>query len=179
MIKGKNIILRPLRKSDISLFMKWHNDSEVNEYLGRYLPVTEYTEEKWLEEAASTKGGTRVNFIIEAIDDCESKPIGSIGLGMIDHRNQKAVLGIAIGEKDYWKKGYGTEAVRLIVEWGFKQLNLNRIDSYVFAPNTKSLKLHEKVGFVKEGTRRQTCYTNGRLVDEVVFGLLRKEWQRQ
>jgi RimJ/RimL family protein N-acetyltransferase len=179
MLKGKNILLRPLQKSDLSLFIKWHSDPEVNEYLGRYLPVTQVMEEKWLEEAASTKGGTRVHFIIEAVNGNVSQPIGSIGLGMIDHRNQTAVMGIAIGEKDYWKKGYGTEAVQLLIDYGFKQLNLNRINSYVFAPNTRSLRMHEKVGFIKEGICRQTCYKNGRLVDEVVFGLLREEWRVQ
>jgi RimJ/RimL family protein N-acetyltransferase len=115
MLKSNKVLLRPVQKSDISIFLKWYNDLEVLEYLSMYLPMTETMEEKWLEEAASGQNGTKVHFVIEAIEGKKSRPIGSIGLNKIDHRCQTAEMGIAIGEKEYWNKGYGTEAARLLI----------------------------------------------------------------
>ncbi len=77
------------------------------------------------------------------------------------HRNQSAELAIALGELDYWGKGYGTEAARLIIEYGFRQLNLRRIRSNVFSPNHRSLKMHENLSFVREGVQRQAFYKTG------------------
>jgi RimJ/RimL family protein N-acetyltransferase len=176
MLKGNKVLLRPVQKSDISFFLKWYNDLEVLEYLSMYLPMTETMEEKWIEEAASGQNGTRVHFVIEAIEGNATKTIGSIGLNKIDYRCQTAELGIAIGEKEYWSKGYGTEAARLLINYGFNQLNLNRIGSCVFAPNKRSLKMHQQLGFIKEGQKRQAFFKNGQFMDEVLFGLLKKEW---
>jgi RimJ/RimL family protein N-acetyltransferase len=176
-LKGNKVLLRPVQKSDIAFFLKWYNDPEVLEYLSLYLPMTETMEEKWLEEAASTQGGTRVHFVIEVIEGKIPSPIGSIGLNKIDHRSQAAELGIAIGEKEYWSKGYGTEAARLLINYGFNQLNLNRIGSSVFAPNRRSLEMHRKLGFVKEGRQKQAFFKNGRFLDQVLFGLLKREWK--
>ena len=178
MLKGKRVILRPLHKSDITYFLRWYNDPEVLEYLAMYLPMTEIMEEKWIEEMASGQNGTRVHFVIEAIEGNNTKPIGSIGLNKIDHRCQTAELGIAIGEKEYWSKGYGNEAAQLLINYGFNQLNLNRIGSCVFSPNRRSLKMHQQLGFVQEGQKRQAFFKNGKFMDEIIFGLLKKEWQK-
>ena len=177
MLKGKRVILRPLQKLDISLFLKWYNDPEITQYMGIYLPLTEINEGKWLEEAAGGRNGTQVFFVIEAFENNRANPIGSISLERIDSKNQNAELGIGIGEKKYWDKGYGTEAARLLVDYGFKQLNLHRISSTVFSPNKRSLKMHHKVGFTKEGIRKQAFFKNGQFLDLVVFGLLREDWQ--
>ncbi len=177
MLKGKKVILRPLKKSDIPLFLKWFNDPEITQYLLWYLPMTELAEEKWYEEAATGRNGTQVFFVIEATENNKPYPIGSISLDHIDPKNQRAEFGIAIGEKKYWDKGYGTEAARLLIDYGFKQLNLNRISSSAFAPNKRSLKIHQKVGFVKEGVRKQALFKHGKFLDQVIFGLLRENWK--
>ncbi len=175
MLKSDKVILRPMRKSDLTLLQKWFNDPDVGEYLGWYLPMTEVMLEKWLEDALSTKDGTFVAFVIEAAEKHSSTPIGTIGFSHIDYRSRNAMMGISIGEKDYWKKGFGTEVVRLLVKYGFEQLNLHRIDSYVFAPNTRSLRLHTKAGFIEDGSKRAVYFKNGRFLDEVMFGLLKEE----
>ena len=175
-LKGKKVLLRPVKRSDISLFLKWFNDPEVTQYLVMYLPMTEMAEEKWIEELATTRAGSDVVFIIEVKTGELTKPIGNCGLFRINHKDQTAEFGIAIGEKDCWGKGYGTEATRLLVDYGFKQLNLHRISSPVFEFNERSIKLHQKVGFQEEGRRRQARFKNGQFWDEVLFGLLRNEW---
>ena len=178
MLRGEKVLLRPFKRSDITNFLKWFNDPEVTQYLVFYLPMTEMAEEKWVEGAADRiQAGTDVYFVIEAIDGDSTKPIGNIGLHGINPKDHRADFGIVIGEKDYWGKGYGTEATRLILEYGFQQLNLHRISSYAFAFNERSIRLHKKVGFREEGRQRESVYKNGRFHDHVMFGILREEWR--
>ena len=176
MLQGNKVVLRPVRRTDIECFLKWFNDPEVTQYLGMYLPMTEMAEEKFIEDLGSATAGTRVMFVIEATDSKSNKPIGSIGLSNIHPKDHHAVFGIAIGEKAYWSKGYGTEAARLIIRYGFEQLNLHRINSFAIAFNERSLRLHLRVGFKEEGREREGIFRNGAYHDHVVFGLLRKEW---
>ncbi len=177
MLKGDKVIIRPVKRSDIEYFLKWFNDPEVIQYLGLYVPMTEMAEEKFIEDLGSAAAGTRVMFVIETVVDTDNKPIGSIGLSNIHPKDYHAVFGIAIGEKDYWSRGYGTEATRLIIHYGFEQLNLHRITSSAISFNERSLRLHLRVGFKEEGRQREANFKNGEYHDLVMFGLLRKEWQ--
>lgn len=178
MLKGKKVLLRPIKRSDISFFLKWFNDPEIIQYLTRYLPMTEMAEEKWIEELA-TKPQSEVVFIIEVIEDGSNKPIGNCGLHRIHPKDHTAEIGIVIGEKDYWGKGYGTEATQLLIEYGFKQLNLHRVSSWVIEFNKRSIKLCEKLGFQKEGVLRKAIFKNGQFWDKILFGLLKEEWQKR
>lgn len=177
MLKGEKVLLRPVRRADISLFLKWFNDPEVTQYLKLYLPMTEMAEEKWIEELATVRARSDIIFVIEAITDDSNKPIGNCGFNLINHKDQTAEFGITIGEKEYWNKGYGTDATRLVVDYGFRQLNLNRISSAAFAFNERSIRLHKKVGFQEEGRRRRAIFKNGRFWDMVLFGLLKEGWE--
>ena len=176
MIKGKLVQLRPVQRADISYFLEWFNDPEVTQYLGMYLPMTEIAEQKFIEELGTTRAATQLIFVIEAIEGDKSKPIGSIGLHNINSKDHNATFGISIGDKKYWSKGYGTEAAKLIIRYGFEQLNLHRISSSAWSFNRRSIKMHLKVGFTEEGRRREAVYKNGVYHDEVTFGLLRQEW---
>jgi len=177
MLTGQKVILRPVKRSDIQYFLKWFNDPEVTQYLAMYLPMTEMAEEKWIEELGA-RANTDVLFVIEAIEDDVNKAIGSMGLHGISPKDHFATFGIAIGEKDYWSKGYGTEAAQLIIKYGFEQLNLHRVSSSAFSFNERSLRLHRKVGFQEEGRQREALFKNGEYHDLVVFGLLREEWKQ-
>ncbi len=139
--------------------------------------MTEMAEEKWIEEVGTTRARTAVYFIIEVISGNELKAIGDIGLDSINSKDHFATFGIAIGEKDYWSKGYGTEAARLMIKYGFEQLNLHRISSSAVSFNERSVRMHKTVGFREEGRRREIVYTNGQYHDLIDFGLLRTEWQ--
>jgi RimJ/RimL family protein N-acetyltransferase len=174
-LRGDRIVLRPLEREHLARCVKWFNDPEVTQYLGMYLPMTEMAEEKWIEDTATDR--TRVNFVIEAIEGEFSKPIGSTGLENINTKDHSATFGIAIGDKDYWSKGYGTEAARLLVNYGFEQLNLHRVNSFVIGFNDRSLNLHKSLGFTEEGRMRQAVYRNGKYYDHVVAGILREEWK--
>jgi len=177
MLKGKKVFLRPVKKSDLSVFLKWFNDLEVIQYLGSIRPITEIEEERWIEELGTIRKESDIVFVIEAVNS--KKPIGTCGFHHIDYKNQNADFGIAIGEKRYWNKGYGTEAAELMINYGFTQLNLNRISSAVFDFNERSIKLHKKVGFQEEGRWRKYVFKNGRFHDSILFGLLREEWKER
>ena len=175
MLKGKKVLLRPIKRADISLFLKWFNDPEVTQYLERHLPLTEMEEEKWIEEHATTRAGSDVGFVIETINNEIPQAIGIIGLTQLKLKDRQGTFGIILGEKDHWGQGYGTEATRLIIRYSFEQMNLHRIASQVFAFNERSLKLHKKVGFFEEGVRRQAAFKNGQYWDTIEFGLLMDE----
>jgi len=177
MLKGKHVLLRAIKRSDISYFLKWFNDPEILQYVGLYLPMTEMYEEKFIEELGTTRARSDVYLAIEAMEGDSTKPIGSCGLHEINHKDHNALFGIAIGEKDYWGKGYGMEAARLLINYGFQQLNLHRVSSYAFAFNERSINLHRTLGFREEGRQRQAVFKNGKYHDHVMFGLLREEWK--
>lgn len=178
MLKGGKVILKPIRRSDLNYFIVWANDPEVIRYMGGYLPMTEMAIEKDIEDIPK-QSNTEVVFIIEAVAEDTFRPIGSIALSMINHKDHYATFAISIGEKDYWSKGYGTEATQLIIRYGFEQLNLHRISSFVFSFNERSIRLHLRVGFIEEGRRKESVYINGDYHDSVMFGLLRKEWMER
>ena len=176
MLVGENIILRPERKSDVEYFVEWYNDFEVMQYLDMYLPMTEREWTKLIEEFSIDRAGIEALFVIEMIDGDSFRPIGTVGLHNINSVDSNAMFGIDIGEKDCWSKGYGTEAGQLIIRYGFEQLNLHRIRSEVFSFNERSIRLHNRLGFAREGCRQESVYVNGKYHNEIYFGLLREEW---
>jgi RimJ/RimL family protein N-acetyltransferase len=178
MLEGEKVLLRPVKRSDLEYFLKWFNDPEVIQYLTMYLPMTEMAEEKWIEDLATRgRAGTDAHFVIEVMDGDGNTPIGTIGLNAISPKDHSAMFGIAIGEKDYWSKGYGTEATRVLLDYGFRQLNLHRVSSSAFSFNKRSIKLHKRVGFREEGRQREGVFKNGQYHDHVGFGILRDEWK--
>lgn len=127
MLRSERMNLRAIRKSDLENSLKWFNDAEVIQYLTMFLPMTEIAEEKWIEEICTIRSNNNIIFVMEVINQSKTTPIGTCGLHNIDWKNRDAEAGMAIGEKAYWEKGYGTEALELLVAYGFNQLNLHRI----------------------------------------------------
>ncbi|OGY43809.1 MAG: hypothetical protein A2731_02930 [Candidatus Buchananbacteria bacterium RIFCSPHIGHO2_01_FULL_39_8] len=171
-LEGQKVGLRPLKQEDASLFQEWMNNQEINQYLMVYLPLTRLAEEQWIKDTGQSKDN--IVLTIVAKTPADGKPIGNVGLHDISHKDSNATFGIFIGDKDYHECGYGTEAAKLIIGYGFNQLNLHRINSFAFAFNERSINMHLKLGFKKEGCQRQKIFKNGRYVDEIVFGLLRE-----
>jgi RimJ/RimL family protein N-acetyltransferase len=99
MLKGKKVLLRPVKRSDISYFLKWFNDQEIIQYLCLYLPMTEVYEEKYIEELGTTRVKSEARFVIEVIEGASTKPIGNCGLHEINAKDHNANFGIVIGDK--------------------------------------------------------------------------------
>ncbi|HDN79985.1 MAG: N-acetyltransferase [Chloroflexi bacterium] len=172
MLRGRKVRLRAPEREDLPLFVRWLNDTEVTRYLTLYWPLSMAEEEQWFENLLK-----RENDRVFVIETEEGKPIGNMGLHNIDWKNRKAVLGIFIGEKDYWGKGYGTDAIKTLLRFAFEELNLNRVELRVFEFNTRAIRCYEKCGFVTEGRLRQSLFRNGRYHDELVMAVLREEWK--
>ena len=176
MLRGARILLRPVRRSNISYFLKWFNDPEVTQYLDVHFPVNEMAEEQHFERLGSTEANSEPVFIIEVIDNDVARAIGAIGIDEIKYQSQSASFWIALGETEYWGVGYGTEATRLVINYGFQQLNLHRLQAEVFAFNERSSRMCRSIGFKEEGRKRKAVFKNGEYHDLVMFGLLKDEW---
>jgi RimJ/RimL family protein N-acetyltransferase len=176
MLKGEKITLRPIKMEDINLFLKWVNDPEIIQYLTMYLPMTEIAERKWVEDASIVSRNTEVHFSIEL--NSVEKTIGNCGLHKINWHDRDCEMGTVIGEKSFWGKGYGTEVVKLLINYGFGELNMNRISAGVYGFNERSRKSAEKNGFKQEGIVRKAVYKKGHYHDKILLGILREEWEK-
>ena len=169
---GEKIYLSPRNTEDVEKFTEWMNDFETTDYTGRSgALVTIDAEKKYLEEHIkdeSTFG------IIELETD---KLLGSISLEDINHINRTATLGIFIGDKEARNKGYGTEAIRLILDYGFNYLNLNNIKLDVMEFNERAIACYIKCGFKEYGRRRKSEFTNGKYYDRISMDVLAEEFK--
>lgn len=168
---GDKIYLAPIRTEDAEQYVEWLNDFSTTDYIGRSGSVvalegeTEYLKKMQSEEA---------NFgIVRLADD---KLIGTVALNRVDHLRRIASLGIFIGDKESREKGYGTEAVRLILDYGFSYLNLNNIELSCLACNERAYRCYQKCGFKEYGRRRQAAFTNGKYYDLIFMDILAEEW---
>jgi RimJ/RimL family protein N-acetyltransferase len=175
MIYGKHLRLRGVERSDIPRFFEWLNDPEVTEGLSLYLPMSMTDEEKWFERLAKTEQAEKP-LSIEIKDGDGWRLIGNSGIFNLEWPNRSAEFGIFIGDKSLWNKGYGTEAVELILKHGFETLNLNRIYLRVYSTNPGARRSYEKAGFVTEGTLREAVYKHGKYADIHIMSVLRSEW---
>ncbi len=176
MITGIDIRMRAIERSDLPRFVRWLNDPEVTAGLSLILPISMDEEEAWYE-AMLKQPATQHPMMIEVCQSEEWAPVGNCGYHDINTQVRSGEVGIFIGEKHYWNKGYGTEAMRLLVRHGFETLNLNRVFLRVYANNPRAIRSYEKVGFVHEGRLRQAAYRNGQYVDELIMSILRTEWE--
>ena len=172
MIIGQKTRLRAIERSDIPTFLRWFNDPEVRQYLSMYLPLSEAQEERWFERQLEDDSSH-----VFAIETADGVHIGNVGLHDIDWKNRRALCGIVIGEKEYWNRGYGSDALRTLLRFAFEELNLHRVFLHVFDFNERAIRCYEKVGFRHEGRLRQARFTEGRYVDELVMAVLREEWE--
>jgi RimJ/RimL family protein N-acetyltransferase len=105
--------------------------------------------------------------------------LGFVGLWGVNWRNAEAFVGIGIGEPENWGKGYGSDAMRAIVHYGFMELGLHRISLFTFAYNPRAIRSHEKCGFQPEGIERRYLRRDGERYDVLMMGILRHAWQEK
>ncbi|MFW5714024.1 MAG: GNAT family N-acetyltransferase [Brevefilum sp.] len=176
---GERIRLRAVEKEDITSFLHWVNDEDVTENLFLFSPMSRFEEEKWYESMMKKPTSEHV-LVIEVIDQSpqvDYRPIGTCQFQNLDWRSRSAEIGIMIGEKSFWDRGYGTETMRLLLRHGFNTLNLHRIWLQVYAKNKRGIRAYEKAGFVYEGKYRQAHYQEGEYHDIHLMSVLKEEWQ--
>lgn len=171
MLVGDKVVLRTPEVEDIHVLLRWINDREVGQYLMPHFPFSHTEERDWLERVSRSE--TDRVLLIQARD---GQPIGVIGLHRIDHTRRQAELGIFIGEKEYWGRGYGTDAIRTLLRFAFQEMNFHRIYLRVNADNERAQRCYRKCGFVHEGTLREAVFSGGRWRDQHLMAVLAHEF---
>lgn len=171
MLKGQRLTLRAIERDDLPHYATWVNDPEVTHHLLIYLPMNLEDETDWYEQ--QRRDTTSQNFAIVIQDN--NQLIGSIGLMKIDNKNQNAELGIFIGDKTQWGQGYGQEAIRLLLNFAFKEMNLHRVYLRVDVSHLSGIRCYQQCGFVEEGRLRDAVYHGGQFEDQLLMGVLRPD----
>lgn len=157
---------------------KWSRDSEfwrlMDSGVARTFSVRNTKE--WIEKDQEKERPDHFIFAIYSLED--DHLIGDIGLGGVHWTHGDAFVGIGLGERQYWGKGYGTDAMRVILRYAFTELNLHRVSLDVFEYNPRAMRSYEKVGFSYEGRMRGMLNRDGKRWDFVYMGILKEEWQR-
>ena len=172
MIRGKRIRLRPLEESDAERIRQWRLDEKTRQaYMGYRFPVIAAAEREWVMRVANPSNREHVYLGVEHPED---GLIGFVNLREIDWVNRLAKVGMLIAAS-HQGQGYGRETLDLLLRYGFKELNLHRLELDVRADNPRAVALYGSAGFKEEGRLRQRWAADGTYVDVLVMGLLRSE----
>ncbi len=173
-IEGELVALGPLREEHLPLYTRWMNEFDTTSRLGMApRPFTVEQESAWFDKAASDTGPPTFTIYERAT----WRPIGNCGLHVIDTTNHRTDLGIMIGEPDARGKGYGTEAMRLLLDYAFTILGMHNVMLTVYAFNVPAIRSYEKVGFREFGRRRESQWHNGRYWDTIYMDILASEFE--
>jgi RimJ/RimL family protein N-acetyltransferase len=171
---GEKCYLAPCSPEDAEVWAKWDNDLEVAIPMGDEAHMV-YAVEK---ERTALRDLIEQKAPVFNIVLCEGdKLIGRCLLMQVDQVNRTAMLGMVIGEKEYWNSGYGLEATRLLLDYAFNLLNLNNVMLGVYSFNKRAIRCYEKAGFKKIGDRRQARIFGLRTFDMVYMDMLAEEFE--
>jgi RimJ/RimL family protein N-acetyltransferase len=170
---GERIYFRPIELDDEPLLRTWINDPHTWSTLGHRPPVNACREREWIESLGKRTTDYHFGIVVKE----GNRLIGTTGLHRVSPIDRSATFGIMIGDREYRNKGYGSEATKLAVRYGFEELNLNRIALSVFDHNPAAIRAYRKAGFLEEGCLRQAFYRHGRFHDEYRLAILRQEWE--
>ena len=176
MLEGKLVRLRPMEPDEYENYYQWLNDEEVKQYLAMRYFFSRAAEVEWLKARTNAPlSYTNLNFAIETRD--EGRHLGSIGFHDTGPEDRKATVGIAIGDKAVWDKGYGTDAMVTLLRFAFDEMNLHRVTLHVDERNARAQASYKKAGFVEEGRLRHDRFAKGRYWDTVVMSILEDEFR--
>jgi diamine N-acetyltransferase len=170
---GEHTYLRPLEREDLPLLRRWANDPEIRGITGEVTPMSQAAADEFYEKVRTDRD--RVWFVIVVKEG--HRMIGECGLLRMFPAWRTTDLSIIIGEKAAWGKGYGTETIRLLLDYAFGYLNFHRVSIGVVAFNEGALRFYEKIGFQREGIQRDGYYYNHRYYDFVMMSILEDEFK--
>ena len=160
-ICGNLVCLKPLSLEDRKQIDGWNKDFEVSQY----------------REIRRSGAKKLLNINYGIYDQKYLKLIGDIGISLIDLKNKHAEIGMAIGDKSYWSKGYGTDLVKTILRFCFQKLDLNKVYLDVWEDNKRAIGCYLKCGFTKDGVLREHVLENGKYHNKWIMSILKKEWK--
>ena len=174
-LNSKRLILRSIESKDINqTYLNWLNDPNVNQFLEtRFFPQSIESIQSYWHNHRDDKHSPWLAITLRD----NKKHIGNIKIGPIQWVHRSADISIFIGEQDCWGKGYATEAIALIRDWSFNELDLQKLNSGIYSGNIGSRRAFEKCGFKLEGTLQDEVYCNGGRLDVWRMGLTRNDWR--
>ena len=175
MIISETVRLRAIERQDLPLFVAWLNDPEVRQHLLVNIPLSQAQEDGWFDRMLA-RPLEEQPLGIEVRTPEGWRLVGNCSFFDLDWRNRCCEIGIFIGDKEYWGRGYGTQVMQLMLKYGFNTLNLNRVYLRVYESNPRGIKCYEKAGFRHEGRLRLAIFLVGRYIDLLMMSVIRSEW---
>lgn len=175
--QNEQIRLRGVEAEDAPLFWGWNQDSEMARHLDFVWPPTSLASVRaWTEkQSLAQMEEDRFHWVIE---NPAGEAVGGINTHHCEARNGTFMYGVNVA-REHWGKGYASAAIQLVLRYYFHELRYQKVTVSVHGDNPRSVALHEKLGFVREGTFRRMLYTGGGYVDVHWYGLLREEWEER
>lgn len=176
MIEGERVRLRRIERADLPILHRWMNDADLMAW-ARFSPdhmISEAQLEKELEKDLTGEGSDRIHYMIE--EQASGRAMGWCTVRTWDQKHVSANVGIALGERENWGKGYGTEAMRLLLAIVFDHQGWHRAELWTLADNERAIRSFEKCGFRIEGREREATYYRGGYHDIVLMAQLKSEW---
>jgi RimJ/RimL family protein N-acetyltransferase len=179
-LKGELVRLSAMNADEIGkAFSRWSRDSEFRRYLdsGVSFPASHKGIQKSLEKELEEQSINQHWFSIRTLED--DKLLGDIDLYVYSWPGRDTFVGLGIGERDFWGKGYGTDVMKVILRYAFTEVNMKRVTLTVFEYNPRAIRSYEKAGFRHEGRMRAMLNKEGKRWDMLTMGILRTEWMEQ
>jgi RimJ/RimL family protein N-acetyltransferase len=180
LFQGRLVRLKAVEPESMAeAFSRWSQDTEYWRLMAGEpaQPMAVKSTRAWLEDELYQDPPAFIMFAIHSLED--DRLIGEIGFEDDDLPAGETFLSVGIGEREYWGKGYGTDALMVILRYAFTELNLERVSLTVSEYNPRAIQSYRKAGFVEEGRLRGSERRGGRRYDTVYMGLLRAEWEDQ
>ena len=173
MLKGRHVVLRPMQPEDIARQHEFNQDLELYGLDSTYPRVSPLERAQAFYDSRTKNDENLAAFAIEA----DGQYIGYCSLMDLQNRYGNLELGIMIGDRTYWGRGYGRDAIHLLLEYGFRYLGARRIALTTHAKNERAIRCYQACGFVEEGRPRKVVWIEGEYTDLVDMSILRDEWQ--
>jgi [ribosomal protein S5]-alanine N-acetyltransferase len=171
---GKRIFIQILSPHDVSeVYVEWMNDSDINQYLESRFRIQTLESVRLFVEAMNN---SPVDAMFGIFLNDSREHIGNIKIGNIDTFHRRAEVGLVIGNRAAWGKGYAAEAIALATKYGFEELNLNKLTAGMYAENVGSFKAFLKCDWHHVGTLSEHCFLHGKYIDEFVVEICRTQY---
>lgn len=174
MLTSERIYLRKMTEADIPLYHTWRNNLNVMQTTSPYLDVYDEGETEDFVKNVILRSSTSKTYM--CMDRSTRTAFGIVALTQIDYKNRHAECIIDLGNQDFWGKGYGTEAMQILLDYAFLEMNLHRLHLRVFSFNKAAIRLYEKIGFIHEGEARESLFRDGRWHSILSMGMLQTEF---